>query len=96
MDSKFEWDKQKAAANIKKHGVTFDEAVTVFDDPLAGVFNDAEHSFDERREIIIGESIFRELLIVSFTERGEGVIRIISARSATKPERHEYEENQPF
>ncbi len=95
MSSKFEWDKRKAAFNSKKHGVTFDEAVTVFDDPFAEVFTDAEHSFAERREIIIGESIFHELLVVSFTERGEGVIRIISARSATRRERHEYKENQP-
>ncbi len=65
----FEWDKAKAAANIKKHKVTFDEASTVFSDPLARIVEDEEHSGEERREIIIGHSIINRLLLVYFTER---------------------------
>ncbi len=92
MRVRLEWDKNKAATNLKKHRISFDEARTVFSDPLARIFDDEEHSADEPREIIIGHSIARRLLLVSFTERGE-VIRIISARRATKQERKEYEEN---
>src|ERR1043166_6901793 len=64
----FEWDKAKAAANFKKHEVTFDEASTVFSDPLARIFDDTEHSAEERREIIVGHSILGRLLLVYFTE----------------------------
>lgn len=92
MALSFEWDKDKAASNESKHGVTFDEASTVFADPLAVIFDDEEHSEDEIREIIIGHSILERLLLVSFTERGEDVVRIISARRATKRERKDYEE----
>ena len=60
----FEWDKAKAAANFKKHRVTFDEASTVFSDPLARIFDDPEHSVEERREIIAGHSIINRLLLV--------------------------------
>jgi len=92
MPVKFEWDGEKAASNVTKHGVTFDEASTVFADPLAVIFDDAEHSLDEIREIIIGHSILERLLLVSFTERREDILRIISARKATKRERKDYEQ----
>jgi uncharacterized protein len=92
MPLTFEWDADKAALNIAKHGVTFDEARTVFGDPLAVIFDDEEHSLDELREIIIGHSVLRRLLLVSFTERGDEVVRIISARKANKRERKDYEE----
>ena len=87
----FEWDEKKAAANLAKHRVSFDEATTVFDDPLYVDFYDPDHSIDERRYIIIGESQQRRLLIVSYTERDE-VIRLISAREVTRSERETYEE----
>jgi hypothetical protein len=92
MSLTFEWDADKAASNIGKHGVTFDEARTVFGDPLAVIFDDEEHSLDELREIIIGHSVLQRLLLVSFTERGDQVVRIISARKANKRERKDYEE----
>lgn len=76
---KFEWDPPKAESNVKKHrGVTFEEAETVFGDSLAAIFLDDEHSFDEKREIIIGYSEQDRLLVVSFTERGDDLIHIIS------------------
>ncbi len=87
----FEWDAQKAAENLRSHGVTFDEAVTVFADPLANIFDDPDHSGDERRELIIGHSAERRLMVVSFTER-ERRTRVISARQATARERKDYEE----
>jgi uncharacterized DUF497 family protein len=92
MRLEFEWDEDKAASNEKKHGVSFDEAASVFYDPLAAIFDDETHSQDEQREIIIGHSARNRLLLVSFVERA-GVIRIISARTATKRERKDYEEN---
>lgn len=92
MALKFEWDEDKAASDVGKHGVSFDEASTVFGDPLALIFDDEEHSHDEIREIIIGHSAFEQLLLVSFTERGEDLVRIISARKASKRERKDYEE----
>lgn len=88
----FEWDESKAAANLKKHGVSFEEAKTVFDNPLALIFDDEAHSINEQREIIIGHSRKNRLLLVCFTER-PGTIRIISARIATRKEREDYEEN---
>jgi uncharacterized DUF497 family protein len=94
MTLEFEWHQDKAALNKKKHGVTFEEAATVFGDPLAAIFDDVIHSEEEQREIIIGHSVKSRLLLVSFTERGKA-IRIISARRATKQERRDYEEN-PF
>ena len=94
MGLKFEWDKRKAEMNIKKHGVSFEEASTVFGDPLANIFDDEEHSQDENREIIVGHSTLRRLLIVFFTERGRDLIRIFSARKATNRERKDYEENR--
>jgi len=93
MGIRFEWDATKAEINIKKHCVSFDEASTVFQDPLAYIFNDTEHSVKEFREIIIGHSVVGHLLIVSFTERIPDVVCIISARPTTKAERKDYEEN---
>jgi len=90
MSVEFEWDEEKAAANKKKHRVTFEEAATVFADPLAAIFDDEAHSDEEQREIIVGHSDKNRLLLVSFTERA-GAIRIISARQATKRERRDYE-----
>lgn len=87
----FEWNPEKAALNFKKHDVDFVEAETVFGDPLAKIFDDDEHSLDEKREIIIGHSIQNRLLIVSFTERENDTIRIISARITTPKERRDYE-----
>jgi uncharacterized DUF497 family protein len=92
MSLEFEWDKDKAASNRKKHRVTFEEAATVFADRLAAIFDDEAHSAEEQREIIIGHSAENQLLLVSFTERA-GAIRIISARRATTRERRDYEEN---
>jgi uncharacterized DUF497 family protein len=87
----FEWDEEKAAANLAKHGVSFEEAKTVFDDPLYVDFYDPDHSIDEHRYIIIGESQQRQLLIVSYTERDD-IVRLISAREVTRRERETYEE----
>jgi uncharacterized DUF497 family protein len=92
MALSWEWDKKKAASNFEKHGVTFDEASTVFADPFAAIFSDEEHSLDEIREIIIGHSALNRLLLVSFTERAVERVRIISARKATRRERMDYEE----
>jgi uncharacterized protein len=91
-EPKFEWDPKKAAANHSKHGVSFQEAITVFADPLARIFNDDDHSLEEEREIIIGNSSASRLLVACFTERDEWV-RIFSARVATARERKDYEEN---
>jgi len=88
---KFEWDPAKAGANRRKHGVSFHEAVTVFDDPLAITYADPDHSIAERREITIGASARDRLLIVSQADRS-GTIRIISVRRATRKERKIYEE----
>ena len=87
----FEWDRRKAKYNRRKHRVTFEEAHTVFSDPLARIFDDPDHSAAEERELIIGHSDRGRLLVVSLTEHA-GRIRIISARTATKRERTEYEE----
>jgi uncharacterized DUF497 family protein len=86
-----EWDPTKALANQGTHGVTFEEAATVFQDALARIHPDPDHSALERREIIVGHSCQGQLLVVSFTERGSN-IRLISARLATRRERHDYEE----
>jgi len=91
MNLQFEWDNQKAALNLKKHGVSFDEAKTVFKDSLACIFDDKWHSIGELREIIIGNSKQQRLLLVFFTQRAEGIIRIFSSRLATKTERRDYE-----
>ena len=87
----FEWDTDKAAANLLKHGVSFDEARTTFDDPLYVDFYDPDHSINEHRYVIIGGSQQGRLLLVSYTERGE-IVRLISAREVTRAERETYEE----
>jgi uncharacterized DUF497 family protein len=88
---KFTWDKNKNTINQSKHDITFDEAKTVFNDQLYVDFYDPDHSHDEHRYIIIGVSNQKRLLLVSYTER-ENVIRLISARKATRKERKAYEE----
>lgn len=93
MSLVFEWDFRKAKANVRKHGTSFDEACTVFDDPLAKIFSDEDHSNGEEREIIVGRSLLERLLLVSFTERGTGCIRIVSARATTRREQRDYEES---
>lgn len=87
----YDWDKDKAAANLVKHRVSFEEAKTVFHDPLYVDFYDPDHSTGEHRYIILGESEQRRLLFVSYIERHDG-IRLISAREATRTERKAYEE----
>ena len=86
----FEWDREKAKKNLKKHNVSFDEVMTVFYDPLSATFNDSDHSADEQRLITIGYSSHSHLLVVSHTEKGK-ITRIISARSATANERKRHE-----
>jgi uncharacterized DUF497 family protein len=93
MALEFEWDAEKAKDNATKHGVTFEEGLTVFRDPLANIFDDPDHSGVERRELIIGHSLEHRLVVVAYTERS-GRIRLISARSATPQERRDYEQNQ--
>jgi uncharacterized DUF497 family protein len=88
---KFEWDEGKAEANLGKHGVSFEETQTVFDDPLYVDFYDPDHSYDEHRYLIIGQSQQGHLLLVSYTERSD-VIRLISSREVTLAERKAYEE----
>ncbi len=87
----FEWDDEKAMANALKHQVTFDEAKTVFDDPLFVDFFDPEHSLEENRFLLAGSSRTGRLLIVSYAERGVK-IRLISAREMTRSERRDYQE----
>jgi len=87
----YEWDINKATTNLSKHRISFEEAKTVFDDPLYIDFYDPDHSVEEERYLIIGVSIGKKLLIVSYTER-ENTIRIISARETTRSEREAYED----
>lgn len=87
----YEWDAEKARANRRKHGVSFDEAATAFEDRLGRIVSDPRHSTEEDRYVLLGLSRRSRLLAVMFTERGEG-IRIISARRATRQERRDYEE----
>jgi hypothetical protein len=87
---RFEWDHAKAVANQEKHGISFDEAVTVFYDPLAATFADPDHSVGEHRWITVGFSAQDVLLVVCHTER-RGTVRIISARRATPRERKRHE-----
>jgi uncharacterized DUF497 family protein len=89
----FTWDPTKAEENLKKHGVDFREAATVFDDPLSMTFPDADHSISERRYLIIGMSALARILVVSHTETGD-IVRIISARTATGYEQKFYEEDE--
>ena len=89
----FAWDKRKAASNLKKHGVSFADAATVFGDPLSMTFPDPNHSMEEERFITIGMSEAGRLIIIAHTDRS-GAIRIISARKATHAEGNYYEENK--
>ncbi len=91
-----EWDPEKAASNLTKHGVDFHEAGTVFDDPLSTTFPDPDHSVDEQRYLTIGSSLSGRILVVAHTDRGKAV-RLIStrpARPATPSERRFYEQGQ--
>jgi uncharacterized protein len=88
---KFEWDSKKAEANLKKHQIAFEEAASVFGDPLAITFRDQDHSVGERRYLTFGISQGGVLLVLSHTYRNE-TARIISARRATRNERKIYEE----
>jgi uncharacterized DUF497 family protein len=92
MSLEFEWDARKAEANRAIHGIDFEEALTVFRDPLALIFEDEERSEDELREMIIGHSVRQRLILACFTVRA-AKIRIISARKATPLERKDYEES---
>jgi uncharacterized DUF497 family protein len=87
----FEWDPQKAAANLAKHTVSFEDAATVFGDPLGRIMTDPRHSTIEERLVLLGLSQSKHLLAVMYVDRGE-TIRIISARRATRSERRTYEE----
>jgi len=87
----FEWDPDKAAGNLAKHGVSFQEAASVFGDPLAITYYDPDHSDDEDRYLTFGHSAGGRLLVISHTDRGEGT-RIISARPMTRRERQKYEQ----
>jgi uncharacterized DUF497 family protein len=89
---RFEWDARKAATNLAKHGVSFEEAATVFGDPLSDTFDDPDHSMEERRFLIVGTSDRGRMLIVAHTDDG-AVARIISAREPTAGERKSYEES---
>ncbi len=89
----YAWDPLKATRNIQKHGVSFEEAQSVFDDPLATVFEYEEHSEIEVREFIVGHSSQNRLLLVCFTEREDG-IRLFSGRRVTRLEREDYENNE--
>ena len=87
----FTWDARKAAANLEKHGVSFEEASTAFGDPLSVTVHDPDHSDDETRFVLIGQSFQGKLVIVVHSELENG-IRIISAREATRRERRDYEQ----
>ncbi|MEK7404316.1 MAG: BrnT family toxin [Acidobacteriota bacterium] len=87
----FEWDPKKAESNVRKHGVTFDEASTVFGDSLALLMPDPDHSVGEERYLVLGLSNRQRLVVVAFAERPPGT-RLISARLATRRERRRYEE----
>jgi len=92
MPLKFEWNPNKAKKNIEKHGVSFDEAATVFSDPLSITYDDPDHSLGENRHIIIGMSHRDKLLFVSHLEKDD-IVRIISARQLTRKERKQYEQH---
>jgi uncharacterized DUF497 family protein len=90
MTTGFEWDDAKAKRNLRKHGVSFEDAVTVFDDPMAVTRDDPDHSEDERRFLTIGSSRASQLLVVCHSDR-PGRIRLISARKANRRERRYHE-----
>lgn len=91
---RFEWDASKARSTLKKHRVSFDEAVTVFYDPVAATFGDPGHSEEESRMITVGYSAHNRVLVVSHVERGD-VTRVIAARLATRRERKRHEGEEP-
>ena len=91
MALRFRWNSRKAAANLRKHRVSFDEATTVFDDPLSVTVPDPDHSVGEQRFLLLGISNRGRLLVVAPSERDDS-IRIITARRADRPERRTYEE----
>jgi uncharacterized DUF497 family protein len=91
MDFEFSWDDRKAAANLRKHGVSFPEASTVFDDPFAITYPDPEHSTGENRHLTFGASSSGRVLVISHIETKSG-LRIISARKADRSERKIYEQ----
>ncbi|MFA6572283.1 MAG: BrnT family toxin [Bacteroidota bacterium] len=93
LDLRFEWDLVKAKTNFQKHGISFEEALTVWNDEFAAFLHDPSHSEKEERFVMIGYSTKNNLLIISFTERN-GNIRIISSRKATRNERKRHEENK--
>ena len=88
---RFKWDPAKAASNLQKHGISFEEAASVFGDPLSETFDDPDHSIDEERFVIVGRSRNDRLLFVAHLDSGEE-IRIISARPLTSSEAKRYEE----
>jgi uncharacterized DUF497 family protein len=91
MASTFEWDEEKAKENLKKHRVSFEEAISILSDPLSVTILDPNHSSEEERYIDIGTSSKGRILVVAYTERGQH-IRIITCRKATPNERRKYEE----
>lgn len=91
MPLEFTWDRDKAASNLAKHGVSFEEASTTFGDPLSITVRDPDHSESESRFVLIGQSFRAKLLVVVHSEQNES-IRIISAREATRRERRTYEQ----
>lgn len=91
MGTQFEWDESKAETNLRKHGVSFREAGTVFSDPMATTVPDPKHSNSETRHVTVGRSLLGRMLVAVHTNR-EGRIRIISARCVTRQERNWYEE----
>ena len=93
MSYYFEWDPGKGVANFRKHGVSFEEATTVFGDPMAMNMPDPDHSLNEERFVLLGMSHRMRLLVVAYAERGTRT-RLISAREATRKERRQYEEGK--
>ena len=91
MGLRFRWDPRKAAANVRKHGVSFDEASTAFADPLSITVPDPDHSDDDTRFLLVGQSLRHRILVVIHAERSESDIRLISARPASRRERRIYE-----
>jgi uncharacterized DUF497 family protein len=89
---KFDWDPRKAELNLKKHKISFEEAMAVFFDPLAKITGDPDHSDDEHRQILIGYSHTRKLLfVIHVFHESKEIVRIISARKATKREKYDFE-----
>jgi uncharacterized DUF497 family protein len=90
MSLEFEWDEDKARQNIEKHGISFEEAATIFGDPLSLTIDDPQHSRGEIRLVTVGETVTRRVVVVVHTERGDS-LRIITTREATRHERRTYE-----